>query len=347
MSRAIASRSGWTEVVDLVLGAAGEQLGFTLGEVWLVDESTLRLRWEAAWTQPGYDVRPFTAASIENPISESDGILGRAWASRGAVRSDLEGEPEPRQRAAAACGLHSAMAVPIFGGDTALGVVAFYRAGAASPADAVALEVLRDIGIQLGQHLERVRVEEALRVAQQHMRSDLERQANSDPLTGLINRTGFDEAVRQAVATGRRRADQFALLMFDLDSFKAINDTHGHTIGDRLLQYIADRLKTGLRESDTVARLGGDEFAILSAHGVDIDGARRLAAKVIAMFDSIVVDGLAITVTPSIGVVLFPAHGMDAPTLLSNADAAMYLAKRTRTGHAIYRAGLPAGRGAS
>jgi len=348
VTRAIASHAPWGEVVDLVLAGAGEQLGFVLGEVWLVEEGERNLRWEATWSLAGTDVRPFAAASMETPINEGDGILGRAWADRAGLRGDLDSEPESRLRAARACALGTALAAPIFGGDIALGVVAFYRAGPESPTDPVALEVLADIGFQLGQHLERVRVEEALRTAQQTMRSELEEQANSDALTGLINRQGFDQRVQLAVAHGRRQADQFALLMLDLDGFKAVNDTHGHGTGDHLLQLVASRLTEIVRDSDMVSRLGGDEFAVLSAPGVDIDGARRLAAKVIGIFDAdIAVDDVPINVSPSVGIALFPAHGMDAGTLLHNADAAMYLAKRTRSGHAMYREGLPAGRGAS
>jgi diguanylate cyclase (GGDEF)-like protein len=135
--------------------------------------------------------------------------------------------------------------------------------------------------------------------------------------------------------------------MLDLDSFKGINDTHGHRVGDRLLQVVAQRLSDVLRETDTVARLGGDEFAVPSSGGIRLDDARRLAAKVLDAFDAITVDGTHIPVTPSIGIALFPAHGMEATALLQNADAAMYLAKRTKSGHAMYREGLPAGRGAS
>ena len=348
VTRAIASRSSWSEVVDLVLESTADQLGFVLGEVWLVDEAARQLRWESSWSQPGVDVRPFTAATMETPIEPGQGLLGAAWANRSGARGELGAEPEGRRRAAAACSLQTGLAVPILGGDVALGVAALYRPGPELPTDAVALEILADTGIQLGQHLERVRVETALRQAQLRMRTELERQANTDSLTGLMNRAGFDEVVQLAVGNGRRQADEFALLMLDLDGFKSVNDTHGHKTGDRLLQEVARRLRALLRDSDTVARLGGDEFAILTAPGVDIDGGRRLAAKVMSAFtEKTVVGGVEVVVTPSIGLALFPAHGMDAATLLANADSAMYLAKRNKSGHAMYREGLPAGRGAS
>ncbi|MFN2466322.1 MAG: diguanylate cyclase domain-containing protein [Candidatus Dormibacteria bacterium] len=348
VTRAIASRSSWTEVLNLVLESTCEQLGFLVAEAWVVDDGARQLRWETSWSQPGRDVRAFTAASMESGISPGEGLLGKVFAERMGSRSDLRNEPEARSRAAAACGLGYALVVPILGGDTALGVVALYRLARNDEVDAVAMEVLADVGIQLGQHLERVRVEAALRQAQQRMRDELEVQANSDRLTGLMNRAGFDEVVRLAVANGRRQSDEFALLMLDLDGFKAVNDTHGHQAGDRLLIEVGRRLNEILRVTDTVARLGGDEFAVLTASGIDIDGARRLAAKVMATFDAPTdVGGVEVSVVPSVGIALFPAHGMDAASLLANADAAMYLAKRNKSGHAMYREGLPAGRGAS
>jgi len=86
---------------------------------------------------------------------------------------------------------------------------------------------------------------------------------------------------------------------------------------------------------------------VLSAHGVDIDGARHIADNIVRAFEGIAIDGVETPVTLSVGIALFPAHGTDAAPLLRNADAAMYLAKRTNSGHAMFREGLPAGRGAS
>jgi diguanylate cyclase (GGDEF)-like protein len=128
-----------------------------------------------------------------------------------------------------------------------------------------------------------------------------------------------------------------ALLVMDLDRFKDVNDTLGHGHGDALLQSIAERLRTALRGSDTVARLGGDEFAILLAGSVDADGATRVARTLLKALEApFTVNGQAVDARASIGIALYPDHGVDAGELMRRADVAMYVAKRTRVGHAVY-----------
>src|SRR5438445_62261 len=129
----------------VVMNARGQIVGWNPAAEalfgWLLDEPSLELRWESAWTQPGADVRPFTAAGIEAGIREGEGLLGRAWQQRAGVRGELVGESEARRRAAEACGLGTGLTAPILGGDVALGVVSFFRPGGESPIDAIALEV--------------------------------------------------------------------------------------------------------------------------------------------------------------------------------------------------------------
>ena len=348
VTRAIAGRVNWPDIVDLVLRSAGEQLDFHLAEVWLVDEATGTLRYESCWAQDRDATAPFVEASRRTELTIGEGLLGRVVAERMGRQGGVEAEPEARRTAASAVGIRSALAAPIEGGDTALGVLALYRVGPSQPSDAVAVEVLAEIAAQLGQHLERLRFEAALKTAQQKLQADLETQALTDPLTGLLNRGAFDEAVAVAVGQGRRQADQFALLMLDLDNFKGVNDRLGHHTGDALLREIGVRLRRVVRGTDQCARLGGDEFAILTGPGMSVDAARALAVKVNDAFvDPCAVGDAEVPVSASVGVAVFPAHGMDGPELLRNADAAMYLAKRTQRGHAVYRAGLPPGRGGS
>ncbi len=345
VTRAIAGHSSWSDVIKLVLEAACDQLGFVAGEVWLVDEESRTLCLDNSWCQAGSPANTFFSVGRAVHIQQGQGLLGRTWEQKNGTRGPLEGEIEERQREATRCGLGSGWAVPILGGDSVLGVVALYRAASESDVDAVALEILADIGSQLGQYLERMQIEEALRVAQRRMRTELEHRANTDRLTGLLNRAGFDEAVKTSIAHGRREGDQFALLMLDLDGFKAVNDTHGHAAGDRLLRMVGERLKAVLRTTDTLARLGGDEFAILSSTANDVGAARQLANRVIGVFGETLVEGVDVTIGTSVGIALFPAHGTDPSSLLHNADAAMYFAKRTKSGQAMYREGLPSGRG--
>ncbi|GAC1330143.1 MAG: hypothetical protein NVSMB17_07210 [Candidatus Dormibacteria bacterium] len=348
VTRAIAGRAAWPEIAELVLKSAGEQLDFDLAEAWLIDEHSGTLRFEASWAQHRESTAAFIEASTRTELAIGEGLLGRSVDERAGCQGDLSAEPEGRRAAAGLVGLRSALAAPIEGSDTALGVLALYRLGPAQPSDKVAAEVLAEIAAQLGQHLERLRFEDALKSAQRRLQSELEDQALTDPLTGLLNRGAFDDAVAVAVSHGRRQADQFALLMLDLDNFKGVNDNLGHHTGDALLREVGDRLKRVVRGSDQVARLGGDEFAILTGPGMSIDAARALALKVTDAFvDPCTIGDREVVVGASVGVAVFPAHGMGGDELLRNADAAMYLAKRTRRGHAMFREGLPPGRGGS
>ncbi len=164
----------------------------------------------------------------------------------------------------------------------------------------------------------------------------LQHQAHHDPLTDLPNRILFHQQLGQALRGAPREQEPLALLVMDLDRFKEINDTLGHHYGDLLLQQVGDRVRGALRSSDTVARMGGDEFGLLLP-GADAAGALSVAATVRAALDApFMVEKQTLTVKASIGVALAPAHGADAATLLRRADVAMYLAKRSGGGVALY-----------
>lgn len=163
---------------------------------------------------------------------------------------------------------------------------------------------------------------------QEHVRKRLHSLAYYDALTDLPNRELFKDRLNNAIAQARREHWQVALMFLDLDRFKVINDTLGHTVGDALLKVVAEKLRQCVRESDTVARLGGDEFTVVLS-GIDgPDDAAQVARKMIEAFTkAVTVDGRELAVTPSIGIALYPDDGTDPDTLLNNADAAMYRAK--------------------
>jgi diguanylate cyclase (GGDEF)-like protein/PAS domain S-box-containing protein len=172
---------------------------------------------------------------------------------------------------------------------------------------------------------------------QRAQKEALEYQSLHDPLTGLPNRTLFNDRLRQAIAVGHRERKSLVLLIMDMDRFKEVNDTLGHHVGDLLLQQVALRLAATLRQSDTVARLGGDEFAVLPAGGADLNGGSRAAQKILqALEHPFVVDGRNIDVGASIGIAHWPEHGEEAETLMRHADVAMYAAKRAKRGYAVY-----------
>ena len=149
-----------------------------------------------------------------------------------------------------------------------------------------------------------------------------------DALTGLPNRSLLRDRLSNALATARRQKHKVALLFIDLDRFKIINDSLGHSVGDLLLQDVAERLKSCTREGDTVARLGGDEFLIVLTHVNDIPGVAVAAERFMdAITTRFVIQGHSLSVGCSLGISIFPEHSSDSDTLIKHADAAMYSAK--------------------
>ncbi|WP_017876124.1 putative bifunctional diguanylate cyclase/phosphodiesterase [Janthinobacterium sp. CG3] len=154
-------------------------------------------------------------------------------------------------------------------------------------------------------------------------------QSFHDALTGLPNRLLLEDRMRQATAQGERQHATVAVLFIDLDHFKEINDSLGHAAGDRLLQDVAERLGTCVRDGDTVARLGGDEFVVLLVGMHDVEDAALVADKILAAVSAACqIEGRHLRVTPSVGIAVFPDDGQQAATLLRNADTAMYHAKQ-------------------
>jgi diguanylate cyclase (GGDEF)-like protein/PAS domain S-box-containing protein len=158
---------------------------------------------------------------------------------------------------------------------------------------------------------------------------ELEHRALHDSLTGLANRTLFEDRLQQAIARAERDGIGFGLLILDLNRFKRANDTLGHLCGDFILQEVGRRLLRVLRESDTVARLGGDEFAVVASRA-DIGAARivaqRIQAAIEVPFDF---EGVSVSIGTSLGIALYGSDGRDVDTLVRQADAAMYMSKRS------------------
>jgi diguanylate cyclase (GGDEF)-like protein len=155
----------------------------------------------------------------------------------------------------------------------------------------------------------------------------LEHQANYDALTGLPNRNLLHDRLKQSVYA-QRMPRAVAVVFIDLDHFKFVNDSLGHSIGDKLLQGMAHRLSTVLRDGDTVARLGGDEFVLILNDQSNEEMIYRAMQRITAtLAEPIDVDGKELVVTCSAGISLYPQDGPDVDTLLKNADAAMYRAK--------------------
>lgn len=158
--------------------------------------------------------------------------------------------------------------------------------------------------------------------------------AQHDFLTGLPNRMLLLDRMAQAIAHSRREGKMVALMFFDLDRFKNINDTLGHLVGDKFLKIVAERISRASRSSDTVSRLGGDEFVVMLTDLQSADDVPPVATKMLeSVAGNCVIDGHEIEITTSIGISLFPADGEDGETLLMRADTAMYHAKQQGRNH--------------
>ena len=169
-----------------------------------------------------------------------------------------------------------------------------------------------------------------------HRQMALEFQAMHDSLTGLPNRALFQDRLEQAIHLAERDKSCVSILLLDLDRFKDINDTLGHSIGDRVLRKIAKRLDKSLRSSDTVARLGGDEFSILTSYS-NRSQIEAFVERIVKDIERvIIIDDQKLYVGVSVGISSYPSDGKDADTLIRHADIAMYSAKRENKNQEFY-----------
>lgn len=160
----------------------------------------------------------------------------------------------------------------------------------------------------------------------------LQSMALTDPVTGLGNRHRFESEFDHALRRSRRTGERLCLMIIDLDRFKALNDAHGHHVGDAALAETGRRIATLVRDSDRAVRLGGDEFAVLMESGATAEGAGTLAERLSeSIRRPIRIDGIDVCVGASIGYALYPDHGETTDALMRHADNAMYAAKRAET----------------
>ena len=165
----------------------------------------------------------------------------------------------------------------------------------------------------------------------------LEHQALHDPLTNIPNRKLLQDCLHKEIAICEIRHRNCVIMICDLDRFKEVNDSHGHHIGDIVLQQACKRLQTSLRKDDIVARMGGDEFCVLLKN-TNISEAEPIAGKITDAFSSLFnIEDLGLSVGISIGVVEYPQHGNTEVVLMKHADVAMYYAKQNHTGYSVYK----------
>jgi len=253
----------------------------------------------------------FRRVTDQTTFSEGIGLPGRVLATgRAAWITDVELDPNfPRQN----LGVRGAFAFPVLAASEVSAVLEFFTAVPVAP-DHALLEVLTQIGRQLGRVVERIQAQE-----------QLAHQAMHDSLTGLANHRSLHERLEEEVERARRQGTVISVVALDIDHFKAINDTYGHSEGDAALRVIADELKSQARVYDVVARVGGEEFALVLP-GASPDAAYATAERCRRALSELSFHGGGVAC--SAGVASYPRDDADGRHLLELADGALYWAKR-------------------
>ena len=302
-----------------------------VGHAYVCDHSSGDLVPTAIWhIDRSNQFAAFRSATEQTPFSAGVGLPGRVLATgRAAWITDVTIDPNFARRH---LGVRGAFAFPIHADGELQAVLEFFTASAA-PHDPALLEVMAQIGRQLGRVVERIRAQE-----------QIAHQATHDGLTGLANRLLFHDRLELALARAKRHGSFAALLFLDLDRFKDVNDTLGHSVGDQLLRDVSERLQVALRANDTLARLGDDEFTLarfggdefvvlcedLASEADAVPVAQRVQQALLRPF---VLERKEHVVTASIGIVLASGADHDAEGLLRDADIAMYRAKQRGPGN--------------
>ena len=261
----------------------------------------------------------------------SSTVVQRVWSTRQALLvSSVEEEASLGAHSVVVHELRSILAVPLVVRDEAIGVVYVdnrLARGVFGPDD---VRILQALATQIGTALETARAVqlELERKALEHDLAQAYAQATTDALTGLRNRRFLDERIDAELARARRSGRPFSLLLLDVDKFKNVNDTHGHLVGDRVLEEVGDVLAQMVRASDLAARYGGEEFCVLLPD-TSVDGARILAERVRESLAArqLPLDSGALRVTASLGVATWGVHGTEREQLIVAADEALYEAK--------------------
>lgn len=322
---AVVASSNESTTVEAALQGAVDAVcahtGWPVGHAYLHDPASGNILPTAIWhlTDPEH-FEAFRTATEQTVFARGAGLPGRVLATgTSAWISDVTSDPNcPRKN----LGVRGAFAFPIIAAGGVTAVLEYFTPSAAAP-DASLLKLMAEVGRQLGRVVERVRSQE-----------QIAHQAMHDALTGLPNWLLFVDRLELALARTERHGTFAAVLFLDLDRFKSINDTRGHSVGDQLLKKVSQRLSATLRASDTLARFGGDEFIVVCEDLAHADEAVRVADRFQqALLSPFVIGREEYLVTASIGVVIAGDADRDADSLLSDADIAMYRAKERGPGN--------------
>ncbi|MEK6593633.1 MAG: PAS domain S-box protein, partial [Pseudomonadota bacterium] len=276
VTRILAEAKTLAEAIPAIIKTICEAAGWHCGARWHWERDNGLLRCVESWGINSPEIQEFVSANINGTIRAEpggQGVVRRTFNSANPVWiSDVTQVKGLVRRAALVkkAGLHGALGLPLMFGSEGLGVLEFFNREGRAPDDRL-MQTARSVGNQIGQYMVRQQAEEAVNLLATH-----------DALTGLPNRTMFNQRLSHAIDQSMRHGRRLAVLFIDLDRFKVINDTLGHDAGDELLRETANRFSRALRTSDTVARLGGDEFVVLIEEVPDPLYVGSLAQKLIA-----------------------------------------------------------------
>jgi diguanylate cyclase (GGDEF)-like protein len=306
------------------------RLGWLVGHVYLpANDGTRELESKGLWhLSDDEKIQKFRMVTDVTRCAPGVGLPGRVMISKKPEWvADITQDPNfSRAEIPQDIVIRAGFATPVMMGQEAVGVLEAFS-DRPIDCDQHVLNLMSQVGTELGRVAEREKGEQAVR----HM-------VYYDPLTELPNRLFLREHLKLALASAAEERGTMALLLLDLDRFKDINDTLGHHHGDLLLQEAAKRLKDALPEASVVARLGGDEFAVLVPDARIIEGI-QCSRKILRAFQKpFVLQGLSLVAKTSIGIALYPDHGQDGDLLYQRADVAMYVAKNSHSGYAVYDA---------
>ncbi|MGH8807486.1 MAG: EAL domain-containing protein [Noviherbaspirillum sp.] len=323
VTRVVASSEDSARVMPAVIGSLCSVLDWTCGVFHGPDATGERLQCSDSWNVGARNFDAFVGCRRQNPVMPGIGAAGRAWQTREPVIEHGPAADVPS--CALPAGQHSVIAFPVMADGRVLGVIECFSIDQCQPEAAMA-RMLKSVGSQIGQYFQRKSVENKLRYVAAH-----------DSLTGLPNRSMFQQALEHALSRAARYNEELAVLFIDLDRFKIVNDSFGHGAGDELLQTCARRLSACLRESDIVARFGGDEFGVMMEKFASIDDVLGVARKILdAVGRPFEIQGQEFLVTASIGISVFPNDGRNIEALLKNADVAMYRGKQAGNSYELY-----------
>ena len=255
LTKALAQAESVEGALPEILASLGGAMEWEVGSYWQPDREHLRCG--LTWHSQDRTDSPFLQTTRRTLLAPPEGLPGEAWASAAPVwMTDVTvNSNSVRTEAARREGLHSAVALPVPGGDGLRGVLEFFSVEA-RPHQAELMDMMSSLGVQAGGFLDMLE-------ERSELVTRLERLATTDALTDVVNRRGWDEVLLREIARSRRDGAPLYVALLDLDNFKGYNDQHGHQVGDDLLRETAREWHSRLRATDILARYGGEEFALV------------------------------------------------------------------------------------